>query len=373
VIVLIKGLYIHLPFCKQICSYCDFSKLVAKRELKEAYLLALQKELEFRKPLLEGIETVYLGGGTPSCLETPLFKMLLKMISRLKAMSKVVEFTIEANPEDIDIEKVDLMLDAGVTRISLGVQTFALEILEKMQREGGFDTVSQAVRLLREKGFVDINIDMIYGYPGQNLQIIANDLRFLLGLEPDHVSYYSLILEARTVLSHLVKNKVVTMPLEDDVCDQSELVVQTLETHGYNRYEISNFAREGHEARHNRLYWQLQEYLGIGLKAASQFDNHRYVNPLKISEYISEVNMHGVPKQTIETFEPEKEFVILGLRLREGIELSAFEKRFLVPLFKVFPGLEQHLDNGLLELTKSHLRFTKRGFDLANQVYLAVI
>lgn len=372
VMLLVQGLYVHVPFCRRICSYCDFSKLVATQPLIDDYLDALKIEIEANLPLISMIETVYVGGGTPSSVGERSFERLLSVIDKLPARNNIREFTIEANPEDVDSAIVALMLAHGVTRVSLGAQTFDQEILDRMHREGGYQSVKKAFQLLKNAGFA-INIDMIYGYPGQTLESVNRDLDLLIELGPGHVSYYSLILEDKTELGYLVRNNRVSI-LDDDLsANQSDIVTTRLELAGLKRYEISNYALDGQRARHNLLYWNLQEYLGVGLSASSQYNGSRYRNCDRISAYLRQVRAGGLPLRTKEPFEPEKEMIILGLRLVEGISLALFETRFGKPVLTLFPGLEKHLHNGLLELTPSHLRLTERGLDLANQVMLSVI
>lgn len=368
---LIKGLYIHIPFCRNICSYCDFCKLVAKPELIDNYLQSLATELGHVRSLLDMIETIYIGGGTPTSLSAPAFGRVLKMITNNLNTRTITEYTVEANPEDIDYSRASLMRDAGVTRVSLGVQTFDMDIRQHMHRKHGFATIKKAVDILRDFDF-DTNIDMIYGYPGQSIDSVNNDLELLLKLDPAHVSYYQLILEEKTELGYLVRKGVLFLD-EDQAFEQGELVNLRLEEAGLRRYEISNYARPGRESKHNLFYWNLEEYLGIGLGAASQYGHRRYHNPDRISDYLNQVLEFGHPLETVEEFEPEKETIILGLRLVEGISLTAFEKRFGRSPFTLFPGLRKHLDNSLLELRGTRLRLTDRGLDLANQVFLAVI
>ncbi len=369
---MIKGLYIHIPFCDKICKYCDFAKLVATRKLKGEYVKNLIKELEHYKDKLSNVETIYIGGGTPTSLDLDLLEVILSKIVDLVNMENIREYTIEANPNDINYELVNTIKKFQVSRISLGVQTTSKRLLELVGRTHNKNDVLKALQILEGNSFANINLDFIYGLPTQTMDELTADLDFISSIMPKHISYYSLIIEPKTELAYMIDHQNL-IPLDEDiVADYADLVRNKLEYMGYQHYEVSNYAVAGFESRHNLLYWNLEEYIGVGMSAASQYDNTRYINPYRISQYIKNVECEDY--QLIEEdFTPQMEYILLGLRKTEGINLIEYSKRFGDGVFNLYPKLKKHLASGLLEIKGDYLLFSKRGMDLSNQVYLDII
>ncbi len=370
---MIQGLYIHIPFCNQICKYCDFCKMVATDEMKDAYLEALHHEIAYYRDLLKNLKTVYIGGGTPSSLNLEQLETIFESLSGFIDPTKLEEFTFELNPNDVTEELLQLLKKYHVSRISMGIQTFNDLTLKFIGRRHTREQAMHAYSLLTDNGFDNINLDFIYGIPGQTIKDVKVDLNLIETLNPDHISYYSLIIEEKTVLYHLIKRGQVDEVDEDLVMDMADLVDETLEKQGYHKYEFSNFSRPGKESIHNLLYWNLEEYLGVGLNASSQYNSMRVRNPEKISVYIEEAKKPVLTMHEIDDFNPKMEYVLMGLRKTDGISIKKFKEKYKQDIFEMFPKLKSHLDDGLLELSGECLRFTRRGVYLSNQVYVDLI
>ncbi len=369
---MIKGLYIHIPFCDQICTYCDFAKMVASEEMKVDYLRALVKEIEYFSDLVANIETIYIGGGTPSSLDNNLIEAFLEELKNLVPLDKVKEFTIEVNPNDVCEELLDIFSKYNVSRISMGVQTLNNDLLRFLGRTHTDDTIYKAVEMLKNRKLV-YNLDFLYAIPCQLKKNVEFDLDFIEKYQPAHVSYYSLIVEDKTILNYLINKHRITDFSEDLAREFGEYIDDRLETMGYQKYEFSNYCKEGKKSKHNLLYWNLDEYLGVGLNASSQYNNTRLKNPKKIREYIEGTKKHALVMHEIEEFNPKMEMILMGLRKTEGVDLKKYKLKFNQDLLVVYPILTKHIDNGLLEITNSHIRFTKQGAYLSNQVYLDLV
>ncbi len=373
VIILSKGLYIHIPFCAQICHYCDFHKYVASTSLQEAYLLALLKELDYYRDDYHDLETIYIGGGTPSYLNLDLLEKLFSSIKKLINIAQILEYTIEANPKDITQAFVTSIQNAGINRISIGVQSFQNHLLDSIGRNHHREDVVTAITILNQAHFENISFDIIYAIPGQTLEDFQKDLDISLTLNPKHLSIYSLILEEKTVLYHQVKKQEVNLISEDLEIEMVEMMNELLERTDFKQYEISNYALPGYQSLHNRLYWDMETYRGIGLSAASFIGNQRFENITTLHKYIQSVNQNGHGILRIENAETMKEFIIMGLRKTKGISLSNFSQCFHSDLFIEYPILQKFIKLGILELSDDYLSFSKNGIYLSNQVFVEII
>lgn len=372
VIKMIKGLYIHIPFCDQICTYCDFAKLVASDDLKVEYVKALIKEIEYYSDLVEGVETIYIGGGTPSSLDIDLIEGFLHELSIVIDLKNIKEFTFEINPCDLNIQLVKLLKKYHVNRISMGVQALDEGLLKFLGRNHSKEQVIEAINLMKEHNFA-INLDFLYAIPGQTLQMLKDDLEFIKTAKPNHISYYSLIVEDKTILNYLISKHKVSDFSSDLARDYADIIDQTLANLGFNKYEISNYAQPGYESRHNLLYWNLEEYLGVGLNASSQYNMIRQKNPRGIRNYIAETKKYALNMHEIEEFKPELEMLLMGLRKTEGVSLKSYQERIKKDVFTVYPLLQKHLDNGLLLVEDGYLKFSQEGIYLSNQVFIDII
>ncbi len=397
------GVYIHVPFCKQKCFYCDFPSYAGKERYEEAYVKALIQEI--RTEGAKYVETwgqpatIYIGGGTPSVLPNELLEQLLFTIGEImlpkapslrglspQATGGVVgstgrtdslEYTMECNPGTIDDSKLRLLKRHGVNRLSFGVQTFHDALLRRIGRIHTAEQARTAIRDARAAGFQSLSLDLIYGLPGETLAMLQSDIDEALALAPDHISIYGLQLEEGTAFWK--QHEMGRLDLPDDATTEAmyDLMTTALPAHGYERYEISNFAKPGFESRHNLGYWQDKPYLGLGAAAHSYLDGVRYENTKDIAAYIDAIE-HGTLPRTQE--EPAtraiqmEEFAFLALRTATGIDKAAFKRRFATPLSAVYAdAIERMKAKGLIEETETHIRLTAQGMKYGNWVFEAFL
>lgn len=317
-----KSAYVHIPFCRSICSYCDFCKLYLENKWIDNYLDSLASEIDMYYNN-EELETIYIGGGTPSSLN---LEQLNKLFSILKKFNKSsnLEFTFECNVEDVTEEKARLLINNGVNRISMGVQSFIPKNISLLNRHHDKDMVFKAVKILKKVGFKNINIDLMYALPGETLEDLAYDLNCFLKLDIPHISTYSLIIEKNTKL-YIDRYENIS---EDMDAEMYELIKKKLSS--YTHYEISNFSKEGYASRHNLTYWNNQGYYGFGLGATGYISHERYTNTRSLNKYLNKQFNRFVEKITKE--EARENAVILGFRKIQGINLKEFKERYKISL-----------------------------------------
>ncbi len=266
-----RGVYIHIPFCHQICNYCDFNKFYFKNQPVDEYIEALGKEMELatkKNPeSFRHIETIFLGGGTPTALSPQQLDKLLTLIRTYIPMNSVTEFTSEANPDELSVEKLQVLFDGGVNRLSMGVQSFNQELLQKIGRTHSNEHVYKTTALAKKIGFQNISIDLMYGLPGQTMAQWKDSLEKALALDLPHFSAYSLIVEPKTIFYNQYAKGKLLLPTEDLEADMYDVLMQQMELHGLQQYEISNFAKPGYHSEHNKIYWDNDEYAGFGAGA----------------------------------------------------------------------------------------------------------
>jgi len=372
------GIYVHIPFCIKKCHYCDFVSFEEKGMAKD-YFAALWKETELlaKQERDREFNTVFFGGGTPSALPPYYIAETMDRIRAAFALD-IAEATIECNPGTVDGEKLSAYRDAGFNRISIGVQSFDDGLLRGIGRIHTSRQGEEAVSLARKAGFDNINIDLMYGLPNQRKADYVASLERAAKLDIQHISAYSLILEEDTGLYDMVQRGEVSLPDEDEVYDMHRAGMERLEALGYTRYEISNYARPGRECIHNINYWNVGEYVGLGLSASSALMKEgelvRFGNTRVISEYIDEINKESLPRREIQHISREEEmfeWAMLGLRKIEGVDRAAFLKRFGRDFAQVFSGAVSTLVNrGWLELDRGHIRLTDRGLDMQNSALM---
>lgn len=363
------GLYIHIPFCKAICSYCDFPKEIANIDKQNAYLKALIKEMEHYNLAALTIDTIYIGGGTPSALNQDQLHFLLSSIKNVIDVTKLQEYTIEANPNDITLEKAKLFYDFGVNRISLGVQTFNDYHLRSVNRKHTNNDVYHAINALHQAGIANINIDLIFNLPKQKLEDVQRDLETALTLNITHISYYSLILEENTKLYYDVLKKKAVINDEEIEAEMFETIIKTLKSSAFKHYEISNFAKEGYLSKHNLIYWRNHDYIGIGAGSHGKYQQQRYFNHRSVKFYIEQVNAINHGKKERYAYEPLRDTFLLGLRLCKGVNIVAIEKEYAIDLFTQYPKLKDYIKQELVEIVDNHLRLTNKGLLLGNEVF----
>lgn len=358
-----RGLYIHIPFCKQICSYCDFPKMVSSKENYRIYLEAIKKEIISKKNDLKDITSIYIGGGTPNVLPLDLLEELLSFIKPYLLTSK--ENTIECNPELVTLEQAELFSKYGINRISLGVQSINEEALNLLGRKHKKDDVTKAISILRSKHIQNISMDFIFGYPNETIHNLIDDIEYVYQMNVPHVSFYSLILEEKTIFNHLLENGKIKLLDDDLIADMYDLINKKLKEYGYKHYEISNYAKNGYESIHNELYWKEMEYVGIGMGASGFIKPYRYTNYHSLKKYINSCEKERIE---ISLEEEKKEFMMLGLRMLDGVSLSYYESTYHSTVFKDF-DLSKHIANGMLKIENDRLFIPEDKLFIANIVY----
>lgn len=324
-----ESIYIHIPFCQSICSYCDFCKMLYTSKDSKRYLEALKREVE-EYYLGETIKTIYIGGGTPSILNPEELAKLFKIVKLFKK-SVDCEITFECNPDDITEVLIDILKANGVNRISIGVESFNTEKLTFMERKSDFDDIKEKIKLINNKGIYNINLDLMYGLPGEGLDILKKDLKMILKLNPEHISTYSLIVEDSTKVK-IRGDKNIDEDLE---AEMYKYIVKKLKNKGYIHYEVSNFAKDGYFSKHNLTYWNNKEYYGFGLGASGYINGFRYENTKNIDTYSQGLYRKEealLSKQEIMEYE-----LMLGLRKTEGINLQEFFDKYEINMQDVFP------------------------------------
>ena len=315
-----KSVYIHIPFCDSICSYCDFCKFLKNDTWIEKYLNELEKEIKL-KYKKEIINTIYIGGGTPSCLNNNQLNKLFNIIDIFN-ISDSVEFTFECNIENITEEKLKILYENGVNRLSIGVQTFNNKYLKFLNRNHNEEMIKEKINIAKSIGFNNINIDLIYALKDENIEDLKYDLEKFLQLDITHISTYSLIIEPHTLL-YITEEENIDEELDYEMYNT---IINTLEKNGYKHYEVSNFSKEGYESKHNLTYWNNNEYYGFGMGASGYINDVRYDNTRSINEYLKGNYIKEEHKLDIEEI-IENEF-ILGLRKIDGINKEDFNKKF---------------------------------------------
>ena len=367
--IMLTSLYIHIPFCNQICTYCDFHKEMALDSKKEMYIDALIKEFLFHKDKYSGLETIYIGGGTPSSLSPVLLEKLLKTIKETIDLNQIKEYAIETNPNDINQVFSELISSYKINRVSVGVQTFNDNHLQFLGRTHKKEDIYKAIKQLHHVGIRNISIDLIFSLVNQTIDELESDLTLVKELDIKHISYYSLILEENTKLYYLYDKNEINMNSEDLEGAMYEQVVKTLNLYGFNQYEISNFSHPGYESLHNLTYWTNKTYLGIGSGAHSLYDNKRFNHIANVKEYIKQINEGDFDFHYQYDYQSLNDECMLGLRLTKGISIPDIETKYSIKLLERFSALIKFIDLGILEIIDEYLRFTSKGILLGNEVF----
>lgn len=379
------SIYLHIPFCFHKCPYCDFNTYAVSAIPEKEYVSALLAELDYRASLPEWrarvVQTIYFGGGTPSLFQPASIRKIISTICKTFPLDENTEISLEANPGTVTPESLIGYREAGVNRVSLGAQSFDRTTLKTLGRMHFPEHIEAAVEATRGAGIHNLNIDIIYGVPGQTLEALKQDLAQTISLKPTHVSPYGLTIEKGTPFYLAYKKKTLKLPKEDILVAMMEEVNEFLPRNGFQRYEVSNFAQPGKEARHNMAYWDGSDYLGLGAGAhsfnvsASQeagVYGLRWSNFALPNKYISETIAHGKAESWSDklTFDSALfEYLFLGLRKTSGVDLKAFEERFGAPIHSLYPALLRVLTTErLIKLEPARLSLTARGFMLADSV-----
>ena len=361
--------YVHIPFCTQICYYCDFSKVFIKNQPVDAYLEHLIQET--RSYEIGKLRTLYIGGGTPTALSAQQLAYLLTELPKVMDLSEVEEFTIEANPGDLDPDKIAVLKDSQVNRVSLGVQTFDNKMLKKIGRSHQEQDIYDNICHLKQAGFDNISIDLIYALPGQTMDQVKENVAKAIDLDIPHMSLYSLILENHTVFMNRMRRGKLPLPKEELEAEMFEYIIEELEKAGFEHYEISNFSKPGFESRHNLVYWDNAEYYGLGAGASGYVDGIRYKNHGPIRHYLEavEAGKARITEEHLTLEEKMEEELFLGLRKKTGVSKARFEEKFGVSFDQRYGQVVASLtEQGLLVPDDKQVRMTKRGLFLGDTV-----
>lgn len=371
------ALYIHLPFCHRKCHYCDFVSYPGQRvEVMKAYCQAVMGEMELLGEQYRPgpLATVFLGGGTPTVLPAGDLGGLLQKAFSIFGRQPQAEISLEANPGTVDIDKYRFLLAAGANRLSLGVQSFDDRLLEGMGRIHRRGEIYRSYNLARKAGFSNINLDLIFGLPGQTRAQWKATIKEALSLQPEHIAAYSLQLETGTLWGELQAGGSLTLPDEELTLAMYQEIREQLSLAGYEHYEISNFARRGYQCRHNLYYWLNRPYLGVGAAAASFWQGRRWQNYSSLEQYSTALAAGKLPVAESETLTLRlqmAETMFMGMRLMAGINLAAFQMRFGLDALTVYASeLDWLLSRKLVEIQAGHLKLTERGLPLANEVFI---
>lgn len=367
------GIYIHIPFCIRKCYYCDFVSYTDKFEMQEKYVNKLIEEIEYNKQLLKErkITTIYIGGGTPSSINSEYITQILEKIYDITHYDKDTEITIEVNPGTINEKKLHDYKKCGINRLSIGLQSCNDNLLKDIGRIHRFEDFLNTYNLARKVGFENINIDLMLGLPNQTIKELKSSLEKVVQLNPEHISVYSLIVEENTPISNMINEGIFKLPEEEQERMEYKYTKNYLELNEYNHYEISNFSKKGLESKHNLNCWKQEEYIGFGVAAHSYVNKTRYSNTSDIDKYLKE-NINNI-KQIHEiqnTDDMKKEYMLLGLRKIEGVKISKFKEKFTEnPIYLFKDELSKLVEQELIEIDLDNIKLTEKGLDLANLVW----
>ncbi|MCM3036345.1 radical SAM family heme chaperone HemW [Bacillus pumilus] len=375
-----KAAYIHIPFCEHICHYCDFNKFFIKTQPVDEYLAALEKEMQrtIEQKGEQELKTIFIGGGTPTSLTVSQLDQLMNSIHRvLKPSKNLVEFAVEANPDELSLEKLHVLKEAGVNRLSFGVQTFEDDLLKKIGRVHQKKDVLVSFERARDVGFDNISLDLMFGLPHQEKHHVMNSLETAFSLGAEHYSVYSLIVEPKTVFYNLMQKGKLHLPPQEREAEMYELVMDEMKRHGLHQYEISNYAKPGFESQHNLTYWSNEDYFGFGAGAHGYVDGIRNVNAGPVKHYLELIEQTGFPyKETHQVTKAEQieEEMFLGLRKIEGVKSAGFQAKYGASPEALFPSvLEELEEKGLIVKDDIGIRLTRKGKLLGNEVFQAFL
>ena len=364
------ALYIHVPFCKQKCFYCDFPSYARKDDLMSDYIEALLIELK-EKIKAYKVRSLFIGGGTPSYLNEENLRKLMKVMKNINFIEDA-EKTIECNPGTVSEEKFNIMKEGGINRLSFGLQTTKNNLLKGIGRIHTFEAFKDNYNLARSVGFNNINIDMMFGLPNQSVKDWTDSLEEVAKLNPEHISAYSLIIEEGTPFYKLYNEDKLKLPSEEEEREMYKKCKDILIENGYHQYEISNYAKEGKECLHNEVYWMCDEYIGVGASSSSYIDGKRIKNIDDLREYIKRIGISEsiVDEEIINTKNDDiEEFMFMGLRMNCGIKEEEFKRRFHTDIDNVYKDvIEGNINKGLLERKRGRIYLTDKGIELSNMV-----
>ncbi|WP_352419843.1 radical SAM family heme chaperone HemW [Proteiniborus sp.] len=373
------GIYIHIPFCQSKCYYCDFCSFPGTLDNADKYISFIKKEIDMYEEELKdyNVGTIFIGGGTPTVIDGKYVYEIMEYIHKKLNADRVKEVTIEANPKTLDQNKLQIYKIAGINRISVGVQSMNDAMLKKIGRIHTVEDFIHTYKLIRKYEFNNVSFDLMFNLPEQTLEDSIRTLELATELQPEHISYYSLKLEEGTFFYDKYINNQLALPDEDIERDMYHEGINLLMKKGYCHYEISNFAKKGWESKHNIIYWKCEPYIGLGLSAHSYFKSNRYGNTENMNFYFEQVSNKRLAieeKEFIEKDMEMAEYLILGLRLIEGINFKSFEDKFNINIKEVYgKTINKFIKEGLLEESKGNIKLTLKGLDLCNIVFMEIL
>lgn len=362
------GVYVHIPFCKRKCYYCDFISFCEKDELQEKYINTVIQEIEdfFNLNKNVKIKTIYIGGGTPSFIDGKYIEKIMNTFNK----EGVVEATIEVNPGSASLEKLKKYKECGINRLSIGLQSTEDRLLKKIGRIHNYNDFLATYNLAREVGFDNINVDLMIGLPGQTIEDVKSSLNKVIDLNPSHISVYSLIVEENTIIYNLIEQNEIVLPDEELERNMYWYVKNYLELGGYEHYEISNFAKNEKKSLHNLDCWNQKEYVGFGVSAHSYLNRKRFCNIGVLEEYIKDFKNTKEVQEVQSFYETKQEYMLLGLRKIKGVCISDFKNKFGEnPIFLFKNELNKLIEEGFLEITTNNIKLTNKGLNFANLVW----
>ena len=370
------GIYIHIPFCKQKCFYCDFCSFANKNEMQGKYVETVINEIKnITHKEKYTVTTIYFGGGTPSILNPNYIKNILQEIKSSFEILDDAEITIEINPGTVNEEKLKRYKEYGINRLSIGLQSANDKILKNIGRIHDYKQFEETFFYARKCGFRNINVDLMIGLPTQAIEDVKQTLEKIIQKNPEHISVYSLIIEEGTIIEKLINENKLQLPDEETERIMYWTVVNKLKENGYNQYEISNFSKKTYESKHNTNCWKQKQYIGLGTSAHSYLNKKTYSNTNNIEEYIKNIQENNISKNiTIHEEQTEEstmnEYMLLGLRMIQGININEFKQKFKIdPTIKYKEILEKLQKENLIQITKTSIKLTKQGIDFGNIVW----
>lgn len=373
------GIYIHVPFCVRKCYYCDFISYTNKEENVKEYIECLKKEIDGYKFEEYDITTIYIGGGTPSFINSNYIKVITDYLRDKLRNNKTkwneIEITIEVNPGTVNLEKLKLYKEAGINRISIGLQSANDRLLKEIGRIHTYQEFLNTYNMARKVGFKNMNVDLMLGLPNQTIEDLKETIEKVTKLNPEHISVYSLILEEDTKMEKLVTEEKIKLPEEEIERQMYWYVKNKLELIGYFQYEISNFSKKGKESRHNLNCWNQNEYIGLGVAAHSYIEGKRYSNVESIEEYIENIEKDEIEKNRIvheiqNMEDAKREYMMLGFRKIDGVSIKKFKEKYGEnPIYLFRKELDKLVNEGLVEIDLDNIKLTNKGLDFANLVF----
>lgn len=367
------GLYIHIPFCDRICNYCDFIAFQGANSKIKEYVEALKKEIELKGNKNFLIDSIFIGGGTPSFIDGKYIFEILEKVKENFTVLDNIEISIETNPKTFDEKKLEYYKSTKINRLSIGVQSFNDKILKELGRNHNSKEALESIELVKKFDF-DINLDLIFGYQSQIIEDVLYDFEMVKNINPEHISYYALIIEEKTKFKALQNAGKLDFLDEETERKMYHLIVEKLEEMGMNQYEVSNFAKVGKESVHNKKYWNCKEYLGLGISAHSYLNDERFSNTVNLAKYIKELQSGNVPiefREKLDISTKKFEYIIMNMRLKDGFLISdyncIFKSDFLEENKK---AVESGLENKVVEIKDDRIYFTKKGFDIMDSFFV---